>query len=156
MVSSSGILLSTLIAMLLAVLGMLSSCPVSGFTVYIGVHSTSKGTTVEPTKNLKVAVRILFNEFGSILKITSSPLFPDVIDGCAQSYVPANLQSPELVTVTGISSPKPFTFISFVDSERVTFVSFTGSSLSEQPHKSRVADSIIDILFNSFIFAYLI
>lgn len=70
--------------------------------------------------------------------------------------MPANLQSFELVTVTATSPPKPFIFISFVDNESESFISFTGSSLSEQPHRKRVADNTIDILLiDSFYVFYL-
>lgn len=90
-----------------------------------------------------------------IRSIVNIKTTPDVADGCAQSYVPANLQSFELVTVTATSPPKPFIFISFVDNESESFISFTGSSLSEQPHRKRVADNTIDILFNRFILCIL-
>ena len=148
-------LLSNLIDTSLFFRGKSIFCSVSKSTAYTGEHSTCRGTTVEPMKNLKVAVRISSNELGSMVNVTSSPLFPDVADGCAQSYVPANLQSFELVTVTATSPPKPFIFISFVDNESESFISFTGSSLSEQPHRKRVADNTIDILFNRFILCIL-
>ena len=39
-------------------------------------------------ENLKVAVRFSSNLLGSMVKVTTSPSLPEVIDGCAQSHIP--------------------------------------------------------------------
>ena len=86
-----------------------------------------------------------------MVKVTTSPSLPEVIDGCAQSHIPYNRQLSELVTVTVASPPFLSTWSILVDSEIVELPLLIDSSSSEQPHSRRDTDNTIIKFLNNFI-----